>query len=77
MTLRRRQAAGLGLLLALVIEPPLLQPFLSAETQQPVSIAKEAAFRSLGHLRWTAQELRLPRPWAVATEPGSRDHAPD
>jgi len=65
MTLGRRHALGLGLLLAPVVEPPLLQPFLSAEARKPVSVAKEAAFRSLSHLRLNPQELRLPSPWTA------------
>jgi hypothetical protein len=77
MTLGRRHALGLGLLLALVVEPPLLQPFLSAETQQPVSVAKGAAFRSLSDLRWNAQELKLPSPWTAIAANISRGEAPD
>lgn len=55
MTLGRRHALGLGLLLALVLQPPLLQPFLSAELRQPELGLKEAPHRSLSPLEWAAQ----------------------
>ena len=37
MTMGRRRPLGLGLLLALAVEPPMLQPFLSAAPQVAVA----------------------------------------
>ena len=77
MTLGRRHALGLGLLLALVVEPPELQPFVSAQAQQPERGVKEAPLRSARPSRWKARELQLPIPWAMATALASRAEGHD
>jgi hypothetical protein len=77
MTLGRRHALGLGLLLALLVEPPVLQPFVSAQLQQPEPGVKEAPLRLLSALGREARELKVQSPWAVATAPGGRAGAPD
>jgi hypothetical protein len=76
MTLGRRHALGLGLLVALVVEPPLLQPFVSAQAQQPEQGVKEAPLSPLSPVEWAARGLKAQATWGVATAPGSQD-APD
>jgi len=77
MTLGRRHALGLGLLMALVVEPPILRPFVSAQAQQPERGVKEAPLMLLSALEREVRELKLPTPWAVATAPGSRADSSD
>lgn len=77
MTLGRRHALGLGLLVALVVEPPLLQPFVSAQAQQPERGVKEAPPSPLSALERAARQLKVQAAWAVATAPASRVDTPD
>ena len=72
MTLGRRHALGLGLLVALVVEPPLLQPFGSAQAQQPERGVKEGSLWLVSVLEREARELKEQAAWAVATAPRSR-----
>ena len=77
MTLGRRHALGLGLLLALVVEPPRLEPLLSVQTQQPERGVKEASLRLLSSLERAERELKEQAAWAVATAPRSRQDVLD
>jgi hypothetical protein len=77
MTLGIRHALGLGLLLALMVEPPLLEPLLSAKAQQPKLAAMEAPHRSPSPLNQLVRQLVMQGPWAVATDPSSPAEQPD
>ena len=77
MTLGRRHALGLGLLLALLVEPPLLESLLSAEAQQPEMAARQAPLGPLRPIDRAARQLMALNPWAVAIEPSRPADHPD
>ena len=64
----RRRPLGLGLLLALAVEPPLLLPFLSTAQQQAGLAVKSSASLSAAAPNMNRARTMLHRPAAVTDE---------